>query len=221
MKKNPTMAAGGISPLRMWLQVVDRHLTPEGLEFVKLCVYSEINYAQYQSLKLPSKLFDHLLDRCYQSDETKTLQIFTYALNHVGRDLHGVYLVEDCMSKYGLLSPPPLQEDALSNEFKFCLCMVKIGTKSRGMNIELKLKKRFSRPRFLDMHHGNLLHLPDLFVKLLQKKMILWNDTHHLCEAFENHGARQCLRYLNEYHKKVGLPPISSVDGDEEGIVNQ
>lgn len=214
------MATGGISPLRMWLKVVDNHLTPEGLEFVKLCVYSEIIlYGVYRSLRTPSMLFDHLFHKCYGSDETKTLQIFAYSLKHVGRDLHGVYLVEDRMSKCGLASPPPLEEDELSKEFKFCLCLVKIGTKSRGMEIELNLKKHFSRPCFLDMHHGNLLHLPHLFVKLVQKKIVLWNETHLLQKAFEKYGAKQCLKYLNEYHKKVGLPPITSVDGDE-GIVH-
>ena len=202
--------------IQKWLQVVTGHLISESLAFVKLCFYTEIDYVHYESINSAMKLFNHLLEHCCGGDETKALQIFINALKHVGCDLRGSFLIE-ILPNYGLSCPSPLKDEDLPKEAQFCLCLVKIGTKSRGIDLEERLIVHFCRPPYLNMHFDNIHNLPDLFVRLMQKNFIQWNKTDILVELFESYHATQCLKYLNQYYTKVGLPQLPSFSGGESG----
>ena len=211
--------SGDSEKIKKWLQLVEGHLTPEGVEYVKLCLYSEIDFTQYESITKSSQLFGHLLRHCCNENETQALQMFANALKHVGSDLRGTHLVENCLPEYGLACPAPLKEETLSKETKFCLCLVKIGTKSRGLKLEVRLAKHFCRPPYLNMHYENIQHLPDLFVRLMQRRFIQWDNTVLLTEYFKKCGAQQCLRYLHQYYIKVGLQPLPEFDGHDDGML--
>ena len=201
--------------IQRWLQLVTKHSTPESLKFVKLCLYSEMDYAHYECIDTPIGLFNHLLVDCYGSNEEKTFQIFVNALRHSGSSLRGKYLLQR-LPEFDLTCPPLLLDEDLSKEAQFCICLAKIAVKSRGSDIEKKLLRHFCRPPSLDMHSDNVPHLPDLFVKLMHNKIIWWDNTKCLAESLEKYDARQCLKCLNKYYKKVELPPLPSYESDEE-----
>lgn len=211
IKSDETDANGNI---QMWLQFINKQLTPEGVGFLKLCLYSRIKFVHLEKLTTPSAIFSHLLTDL-DHDEQKALQIFMHALRKLGNELRGGY-VADRASAYGVTCLID-KEDLLTTQEKFHLCLVKIGIKSRGLKLEVKLEKHFCRPQFLNMNYQNLKHLPDLFIRLIHQKFICWDDTKRLELAFNKYGARICLRYLNQYYLNVGLPTLQLESDHYEG----
>ena len=210
------------SSIQIWLQLVDNHLTPESVAFLKLCLYPHIKFVSYEQILKPSQLYNYLLDNhnSRPGDEKKTLQLFGNALKQLGEELRGVHLVDHCMPAYELNTPLPLKDHELTKDDKFHSCLVKIGIKSRGLKLELKLQKHFCRPSYLNMNDQNLKHLPDLFVRLIQNKLIGCDDTEQLVKAFRKYGARQCLKCLDQYYHSVGLPTLQLLsDRDQSGIL--
>lgn len=220
-----SLAAYEVDPLsiRKWLECVDNHLSGEAVSFLALGLYSEAITMgcekELLGVKTASDVYNFLFEKCFQANHIKAFQWFVFALQELGHDLRGYYLVNKCLKEYSLTIPSPLGDHEMSENFRFFHCLVKIGTKARGMELEMKLKRRFSKRKYLHMNHRNIRNLPELFLRLHQRKIITWDDTHHLVEALSKHGAIQCLCYLNEYHKAVKLPTISEVENMSLGIV--
>ena len=214
-----------IDPISKWLRHVDKQISPgESVEFLKLPLYPflRIEYAVAQELKTPSEIYKFLLEKCFQRDKEKTLYWFSHALGLLGGDLRGDYLVgESCLLQYRI-SLPSAPSDQMNPEMKFFECITKIARKARGYNLEEGLKDRFARKRFLDINPRNLRHLPDLFVLLVQNQIINPTKTYYLHRVLlrlSSRRAMQCLLYLNEYHRSVGLDEITEVKGIKKGLL--
>lgn len=212
-----------LDPIHRWLRHVDEQISPgESVEFLKLPLYPflKIEYAAAQKLKTPSEVYNFLLEKCFQRDKEKTLYWFAHTLSLLGGDLRGDYLVGDnCLPQYGI-SLPTAPSDQMNPEFQFFECITKIARKARGYNLEEGLKDQFARKRFLNVNPHNLKHLPDLFVRLVQRQIIGPTNTYYLHKALlrlSSRRAMQCLLCLNEYHKSVGLEEIKEVKGVKKG----
>ncbi|XP_064395897.1 uncharacterized protein LOC135342939 isoform X3 [Halichondria panicea] len=201
--------------IQIWLQLVDNHLTPESVAFLKLGLYPRIKFVSYEQILKPSQLYNYLLAShgSRPGDEKQILQVFANALKQLGEELRGVHLV-DCMPAYGLDIPLPLKDHELTKDDKFYSCLVRVGIKSRGLELELRLQKHFCRPSYLNMNYQNLKHLPDLFVRLIQNKLIGCDYTEELLKAFTKYGARQCIKCLDQYYHSVDLPRVPTYQSD-------
>lgn len=190
------------------------------MEFLKLSLYPflRIEYVVAKELKTPSTVYTFLLKKCFKHDKEKALQWFVHALNLLSGDFRGVCLVE-CLSQYGISCPSaPKEMDA---ERRFFECITTIGRKARRHNLEETLKRQFAKRRFLNVNYHRLDHLPDLFIRLVQEQIISPTKTHYLAKILQKSGssvASQCLFYLNEYHKSVGIPEIESMIGAKRGL---
>ena len=194
------------------------------MEYLKLPLYPflRIEYAVAQDLKTPSEIYNFLLEKCFQCDKGKTLYWFSRALRLLGGDLRGDYLVgENCLLQYRI-SLPSAPSDQMNPELQFFECITKIARKARGYNLEEGLKDRFSGKRYLNVNPCHLRHLPDLFVRLVQNQIISPTNTYYLHKALlrlSSRRAMQCLLYLNEYHKSVGLDEITETKGIKKGLL--
>ena len=202
---------------------VDEQISPgEGVEFLKLPLYPflRVEYAAAEKLKTPSEIYGFLLEKCFQRDKEKTLRWFAHALGLLEGDLRGDYLVgANCQSEYRITLPAPDQSQ-MTPELQFYKCITKIARKARGYNLEEGLKDRFARKRFLNIHPQQLKHLPDLFIRLVQRQIIGLTNTYYLHKALvklSSRRAMQCLICLNEYHRSVGLDEIEEVNGIKKG----
>ena len=203
--------------LREWLQHVNDQLSrPEGVDYLKLALYPFLkdNYGVAERLELPSQVYDFLLNRCFGDDRSITLQWFAHSLKLLGGDLRGRLLVE-CLKTYEIDSPSDPAE--MTKDQKFFECLTRIGRKARGLQLELNLIHTFSRSKYLHVNKANIMHLPNLFLRLIQKKIISPTSTGHLVDVLTKYGARQCLFYLNEYHKFAGIKEIPSVAKSSRG----
>ena len=193
------------------------------MEFLKLPLYPflRVEYAVAEKLKTPRKIYNFLLEKRFQHDKEKALYWFAHALSLLGGDLRGDYLVGDkCLHDYGISLPAAAPSHQMTPELQFFECITKIARKARGYNLEEGLKDRFARKRFLNVHPNHLKHLPDLFVRLVQRQIIGLTNTYYLHKALVKLGSRramQCLICLNEYHKSVGLDEIEEVKGVKKG----
>ena len=213
-----------LDPIYRWLRHVDEQISPgENVDFLKFALYPflKIDLARAQGLKTPSEVYNFLLEKCFQRNKEKTFQLFTHALNLLGGDQRGDYLVSaNCLSHYGISSPSALAVDKMDPESKFFDCLTTIARKARGYNLEEGLKERFAKKRFLNVNPRHVKHLPDLFIRLVQNRIIAPTNTYHLLRALRKLGSKratQCLVYLNEYHKSVGLDEIEEVKGIKKG----
>ena len=217
--------APSLDLIHKWLQHVDEQISPgECVDFLKLALYPflRIDYATAQVLITPSEVYNFLLEKCFQSNKKKAFQWFTHALSLLSGDLSGDYLVSvKCLSHYGISSPSAPAADKMEPESKFFNCLTTIARKAREYNLEVGLKQRFAKKHFLNVNPRHMKHLPDLFIRLVQNQIIAPTNTYHLLRALlklRSKKSVQCLVYLNDYHKSVGLDEIEEVKGIEKGL---
>lgn len=205
-----------VNPVRQWLQHVNDQLSLEGVEYLKLALYPFLKgiYSETERLTLPSKVYDFLLNTCFNNDASITLQWFVYSLDLLGGDLRGHRMVED-LQTYAISRPSNPQK--MTKDQTFFECLTRIGRKARGLELEVKLIQTFSHRSFLNVNKANIISLPDLFIHLVQRNLISPTSTAHLEETLRKYGAKQCLFYLNEYHKFAGIEDIQDVAGSSRG----
>ena len=208
-------------PVRLWLQYVNDQMSPEGVEYLKLALYPFLvsSYGHTESLRIPSKVYDFLLENHFQQDTDRTLQWFVRALSLLGGDLRGHRLV-DQLQQYDISRPN--DPTNIPSDQLFFECLTKIGRKARGLKLEEKLIHAFSRSAFLAINPRNINSLPELFIRLMQREIISSSNTDHLVTILRKNRAKQCLYYLNEYHKSVGKKEIKDMAGSSrsECLVN-
>ena len=202
---------------------MDEQLSSEAVEYLKLGLHSEFYpfHHEVQKLDKPSQLYYFLLEHCMRGSESKALKMFVYVVRGLGGFLRGNHVVNEAFAvnaTYVVKDPGPFNLKKASMNFKFFQCLLKISTKARCTALFEQLKKKFSKPRFLNINHRLIKNLSELFIKLFQMKFIAANNTHHLVEALYKYKAWLCLRSLNEYHKLVGLQPIALAQGVEAYI---
>lgn len=205
-----------ILAVRQWLQYVNDQVSPEGVEYLKLALHPFLvaNYQEAERLMIPSKLYDFLLEKHFQDDVETTLRWFVHALSLLGGDLRGHRLVEH-LHTYGISRPS--DPENMTRDQRFFECLTKIGRKARGLKLEVKLIHSFSRSAVLNIHYKNVNGLPDIFVKLVRTQKVSTTDTDLLAATLRKYGAKQCLFYLNEYHKAVGMKEIPGMTNFSRG----
>ena len=201
------------TPMSRWLEYADSQLSPEAVEYMKLGLYSEFykHHDEVQSLKKASSLYHFLLERCMNNNKPKALKMFLHVLRGLGGSLRGSLVINEAFGEfptYKIKDPGLLDMQKVSANFKFFQCLLKIAIKAKKVALGEQLLKRFSKERFLNMNHQLINGLPDLFMRLYQKHLIVANNTHHLIEVLNKYKAWLCLRFLNDYHISVGLQPI-------------
>lgn len=197
---------------QLWLQYVDKQLSTEAVEFVKLGLHSEFHrrYTEVEELNKPSLLYDALLKQ--REEKSEVLQMFVHVLEGLSGKLRGNWVIKKGfgdLSAFKLTHPGPFDTAKASKEFKFFQCLLRILVKAR-QNVDLHehLKTKFSRDRFLGTNRRHIKYLPKLFIQLCQRGFLAPDDTHHLEQALTRDEAWECLQILNEYHKSVGLMAI-------------
>lgn len=203
---------------RLWLQYVDKQLSVEAVEFVKLGLHSEFRcyYSEVEGLTKPSLLYNVLLRKCGEKSESEVLRMFLHVLDGICGKLRGKWVIRKGFgeqSAYKLEDPGPFNIESASMEFKFFQCLLKILVKIRqDVNLSDHLKTKFSLDRFLRTNHRHVGYLPELFIKLYQGGFLAPDDTHHLEQALIRYEALECLQDLNHYHKSVGLMAIPKAE---------
>lgn len=200
----------------LWLHYVDKQLSAEAFEFLKLGFHSELRryYTEVEKLDKPSLLYHFLLNskqRTHQS-ESQVLQMFLYVIEALGKKLRSDIVIKKGFgesSVYKLAHPGSFDIQSASKEFKFFVCLLKILIKVRQDVILCdQIKTKFTRGRFLDVNHRHVKNLAELFIWLCQKGFITPDDTLYLQQALIKHEAWECLLILNGYHESVGMMPI-------------
>ena len=202
----------------LWLQYVDKQLSVEAFEFLKLGLHSEFHryYTEVEELDRPSLLFHFLLKQRKESSETQVLQMFLHVVEVLGKKLRGDLIIKKGFgegSVYKLMHPGPYDTENASKEFKFFLCLLKILLIVR-QNVDLcdQLKTKFTRGRFLDVNHRQVRNLPELFIRLCQRGFFTPDDTLYLQQALIKREAWECLQILNDYHESVGMMLIPQAE---------
>ncbi len=213
--------AESLTPFKQWLNFVDKQLSDEAVELLKLGLHSELMpfYSEVQNLKRPSELYYFLLKRCMKHSESRTLKIFLHALRCLGHGLRGCYVIKEAFGEnsiYGITHPGPFYLKEESEDFRFFECLQKISTKARPALCD-QLIKMFCKPKFLKINRCQVKSLSQLFIELFQANLIAANKTDHLVDVLKRLKAWTCLNILNDYHKSVGLPPIPLPPGTEYG----
>lgn len=195
----------------LWLQYVDKQLSDEAFEFLKLGLHSELRhyYTEVEGLDKPSLLYYFMLKQRKHESESQVLQRFLHVIEVLGKKLRSDIVLKKGFgegSVYKLSHPGSYDIQSASKEFKFFLCLLKILIKVRqDVNLCDQIKTKFSRGRFLDVNRRHVKNLAELFIQLCQKGFITPDDTLYLQQALIKYEAWECLLILNGYHKSVGM----------------
>ena len=224
------MASGvdysGLSPLRKWLLFVDNQIDKEGLECLKLALYTEVKYSQISKMAnlKPSGLFDALEAMQKGTNPTNAaLSKFVYCLRSIGSSCRGKWCVIQ-MKEYQVSEVDPLDIKVQTLEFRFSnQCLLKVYRNIRETESE-GLRRYFGRKDILGVNHRNFDSTPHMFIMLLQQRKITPNDQSLLIKALKVCEAKHCLVYVREYRRKAGLCDLAEIEAefpdDNEGTHN-
>lgn len=205
----------GLPPVRKWLRFVDDQLSPDGVEFLKLGLYPDVGYKKMESIHKPSQLYDAILEQ-RPHEEKEVLRLFVHALRQIGGNLRGKFLTNS-LQNYSVTMPDPLTSGETQTDFKFFQCLVKIGTKVRGTEVEPRLKQHFARQ--LNIHHTHTANIPNLFIRLHQAGIVTSERHQKLVDFLVTHGLRRkCLPYLDEFRREARLTPLEGLGSPEKGM---
>ena len=196
--------------VRKWLTYVDDQLSPDGVEFLKLGLFTNVDFKKLESIHKPSQLYDAVLEQRLH-EEKEVLRLFVHALRQIGGVLRGKHLT-DSLPNYSVTMPDPLTSGETQTNFKFFLCLVKIGAKVRGTQTESRLKEHFARR--LNVHHTHIADIPNLFIRLHQAGIVTSESHQNLAEFLRTHDHKKCLKYLDDFRQEIGSTPLQ---GLEEG----
>lgn len=216
-----------LSSLRRWLRFVDKHIDKEGLECLKLALYTEIRYSEVSKLAdlKPSQLFAALESvQNTENPKESTLPKFLYCLKSIGASLRGKWCVSR-IKKFRVPEVDPLDIKAQTSEFRFSnQCLLKIYRGIRRTESEEKLKRYFGKEDILDENYRNFDSTPHMFILLLQQRQITPDDQTLLIKALKECKAKHCLIYVKKYRRESGLRDLQELEKefpDDEGDIVQ
>jgi len=216
-----------LSSLRRWLRFVDKHIDKEGLECLKLALYTEIRYSEVSKLAdlKPSQLFAALESvQNTENPKESALPKFLYCLKSIGASLRGKWCVSR-IKKFRVPEVDPLDIKAQTSEFRFSnQCLLKIYRGIRRTESEEKLKRYFGKEDILDENYRNFDSTPHMFILLLQQRQITPDDQTLLIKALKECKAKHCLIYVKKYRRESGLRDLQELEKefpDDEGDIVQ
>ena len=203
--------------LSKWLRFVDKHIDKEGLECLKLALYTEVKYSESEVSKIdnlkPSDLFRTL--EAVQKGTNPTgaaISKFVYCLRSVGASLRGKWCVMR-MKKYGISEVVPLDIKDQTPEFKFSnQCLLKIYRRIRRTESEEKLQRFFGKEDILDENHRNFNSTPHMFILLLQERTITPDDQALLIKALKESNAKHCFVCVKAYRREFGYRDMEEIE---------
>ena len=202
--------------LSKWLRFVDKHIDKEeGLECLKLALYTEVKYSEVSKIDnlKPSDLFRALEAMQKGTNPTEAaLSKFVYCLRSVGASLRGKWCVMR-MKKYGISEVDPLDIKVQTPEFKFSnQCLLKIYRRIRRTESEEKLQRFFGKEDILDENHRNFDSTPHMFILLLQERTITPDDQTLLIKALQESNAKHCFVCVKAYRREFGYHDIREIE---------
>ena len=205
--------------LNKWLRFVDKQIDKEeGIECLKLALYTEVKYSEISKDNLkPSDLFRALEKSEAMQKRTNpteaTLSTFVYCLRSVGASLRGKWCVTR-MKKFRIS-----EADHLINikdqtaEFIFSnQCLLKIYRRIRKTESEKKLMRFFGKENILDENHRNFDSTPHMFILLLQQQKITPGDQTLLIRALKESDAKHCFVCVKAYRRKFRYPDVEEIE---------
>ena len=202
--------------LSKWLKFVDKHIDKEeGLECLKLALYTEVKYSEVSKIDnlKPSDLFRALEAMQKGTNPTEAaLSKFVYCLRSVGASLRGKWCVMR-MKKYGISEVDPLDIKVQTRDFKFSnQCLLKIYRRIRRTESEEKLQRFFGKEDILDENHRNFNSTPHMFILLLQDLKITPDDQTLLIKALKESNAKHCFVCVKAYRREFGYHDIREIE---------
>ena len=183
-----------LSPLQKWLHFVDNQIDKEGLECLKLALYTEVKYSEISKDNLkPSDLF-HALEAMQKSTNptNAALSKFVYCLRSIGSSCRGKWCVIQ-MKDYLVSEVDPLDITVQTLEFRFSnQCLLKVYRNIRETESE-GLQCYFGRKDILAMNPRKFDSTPHMFILLLQQHKITPNDQSLLINALKECEAKHCM----------------------------
>lgn len=196
-----------LSPRDRWLNYLERQLEEvDGLEHMKLALYPDLKFCQHQisvgSIKTPTDVFRAVVEQC--GDEQIALAKYHCALKSLGKKLRGAMCIESAKEQFDFHLPPPLGPEHRSKEFQFFLCLTKISKTLRNQrpveqNGERNVVRWFCSQKYLKTNPANIRHLPDLFVRAYQERIITPDNTQALRDCLLHYQLYKALKYLYIY----------------------
>ena len=201
-----------VSQLRKWLNFVDNQIVKEGLECLKLALYTEVKFSKKSkkaNLK-PSDLFNAL--NAMQEGPNRTeaaLSKFVYCLRSIGSSHRGKWCVIK-MKEYQVSEVDQLDIRVQTPEFRFSnQCLLKV---CRNILETEGLWRYFGRDDILGVNHRLFDSTPHMFIILLQQHKISPFDQSLLIKALKKCEAKHCLVYVREYRRNEGLDPLEEIE---------
>ena len=156
-----------VSQLRKWLNFVDNQIDKEGLEYLKLALYSEVKYSQKSKMAdlKPSNLF-HALEAMQEgaNPTQAALSKFVYCLRSIGSSHRGKWCVMK-MKEYQVSEVDQLDIRVQTPEFRFSnQCLLKV---CRNIRETEALRRYFGRSDILGVNPRNFDSTPHMFIMLL------------------------------------------------------
>ena len=202
--------------LSKWLRFVDKHIDKEeGLECLKLALYTEVKYSEVSKIDnlKPSDLFRALEAMQKGTNPTEAaLSKFVYCLRSVGASLRGKWCGMR-MKKYGISKVDPLDIKVQTPKFKFSnQCLLKIYRRIRRTESEEKLQRFFGKEDILDENHRNFNSTPHMFILLLQERTITPDDQTLLIKALKESNAKHCFVCVKAYRREFGYRDMEEIE---------
>lgn len=208
-----------ISSLQRFLNVVDRQITTNNLNLLRLSLYASegVMWRSLECCNTPSKMFRLLASH---DGEQVALQKFLFALMAIGRKAHGTYcaIKEAGRLLQGSLPTPSYPEfHSQSKKFRYFHWLVMIARMLpdwSGVNI----RRHFARVINESYHKFDV---PQLFIKLYQAKIISEDDSSLLIaelqkcrEPFRTNSTdakilTKCLSLLSDFHSTDPTEPFT------------
>ena len=203
-----------VSELRKWLNFVDNQIVKEGLECLKLALYTEVKYSQKNkkaNLK-PSDLFNALNAVQEGPNRTKAaLSKFVYCLRSIGSSHRGKWCVMK-MKEYQVSEVDQLDIRVQTPEFRFSnQCLLKV---CRNILETEGLRRYFGKNDILGVNPRNFDSTPHMFIMLLQQCKITPYDQSLLIKALMKCEAKHCLVYVREYRRDAELSELEEIEAE-------
>ena len=202
------------------LKLFDDQIHGEGLERLRLILYSLLPWAELKSFTKPSDMYIKLASLENYSEHGRALQVFLFCLKAIGGSVRGKYCAKE--ARRSLNYHCTLDFSRESREFRFFFCLLKI---VRRLPTECKedILQNFGRSLNKNYRHyeGSL---SSLFIELYQGGKVREDDTTELGDVLKTCKKRfeegnpewaaveKCISYLTKFNNgEMGEPFTSGI----------